>query len=102
MSSSQGTTEPATPPASTPTVKEPRPAKVVISVIMLFLGLLALAAAFGMWLIDHTQSAPLVGAIGLLLGGAMQVPNYWLGSSSSSDKKTDYLAASPPIPGHEL
>lgn len=62
-----------------------------ISIMTLVLAGLALGAALWMYLHDGTQ-APLVGAIGLLLGKGSTVVDFWLGSSHGSQKKDQTIA----------
>lgn len=63
----------------------------VVSIMALTLSGLALGAALWMYLHDG-NSAPLIGAIGMLLGKGNTVVDYWLGSSSSSQKKDATIA----------
>jgi hypothetical protein len=62
-----------------------------ISIASLVLAGLALVAALWMY-IRGGDSAPLVGAIGLLLGKGSTVVDYWLGSSSGSQRKDSTIA----------
>jgi hypothetical protein len=63
-----------------------------VSVMALSLSALALGAALWMYLRGGNE-APLVGAIGLLLGKGSTVVDFWLGSSNGSQKKDSTLAA---------
>jgi hypothetical protein len=66
----------------------------IVSVIGLGIFIFAFVIA---WLAKDDTS------LKMLMGGAlaigMAVINYWLGSSSGSDRKTEMLAMSPPVPG---
>lgn len=63
----------------------------LVSVLTLALAALALAAAFGMYLHDG-GSVPLVGAISMCMLKAGTVVDFWLGSSSGSQKKDVTIA----------
>lgn len=73
----------------------------LISALTLGAGVLALGAATLMYL-RGGDSAPLVGAIGLLLGKAGTVVDYWLGSSHGSKRKDAVIAEQLPSVPIEL
>lgn len=76
---------PAAPP---PPPSEPRWAKALISVFALGVYLVALVIAYLGRAADPATLSLMIGSA-ISLGGL--VVNYWLGSSSGSDKKTDII-----------
>ena len=86
-----------TPPASPVAAPTPRQGAVIISVVAQVAFFLALvAAAVIAWVRnDYTL---LTAMAGVAATNATTVVSYWVGSSDGSAKKTDLLAAAPPVP----
>jgi hypothetical protein len=89
-------------PPSTPVVSPTSLGAEMISIITLATAILALGAATLMYYHDGS-SAPLIGAIGLLLGKAGTVVDFWLGSSRGSQAKDGTIADQlPPVPAQAV